>query len=51
MNGNNLHVIKLTAAGLLAPDPSGNGGGAIDPEKSHDIIFEVGYGLAKVYKA
>jgi hypothetical protein len=40
------HVIKLTAAGLLAPDPSGNGGGAIDPKKLHDIILEIGYGLA-----
>jgi hypothetical protein len=40
------HVIKLTAAGLLAPDSSGIGGGAIDLEKLHDIIMEVGYGLA-----
>jgi hypothetical protein len=42
------HVIKLAAAGLLAPDTPANGGGAIDPKKLHDIILEVGYGLVLV---
>ena len=39
------YLIVLRRAGPLAPD-QGQGGRAVDPEKLHDVLITVGYGLA-----
>jgi hypothetical protein len=40
------YMIKLTAAGALAPGPGGNVAGAVDPAKLHDVIVKITYSLA-----